>query len=65
MAMLDAKIYSHTELADMLGHSDLQMVIKHYAKAIKGKALDINSSGSLYSGGTNKNMELLKIRKAG
>lgn len=30
------------------------MIIKHYAKAIKGKALDIDSTGSLYGGDTSK-----------
>jgi len=49
MAMLDSGEYSHTALADMLGHSDLQMVIRHYANSIKGKALEIKSDGNLYS----------------
>jgi integrase len=52
MAMLDANIYSHTVLADMLGHSDLQMIIKHYAKSIKGKALEVKSEGNLYDDNT-------------
>ncbi len=46
-----------------------QVYIKHYAKAIRGKALDVNPSGNLYggdtSGGTNKMMELLKNIKVG
>lgn len=52
MAMLDSKRYSHTELADMLGHSDLQMIIKHYAKSIKGKAIDIDGSIDIYASDT-------------
>ncbi len=68
MAMLDANIYSHTALADMLGHSDLQMIIKHYANSIKGKALEVKSEGNLYDGATlgatsenRVNMSSLKI----
>ena len=49
MAMLDSKQYSHTELADMLGHSDLQMIIKHYAKSIKGKAEDMDGTFDIYA----------------
>lgn len=53
MSMLEANIYTYAQLADMLGHSDLNMVIKHYAKAIKGKALDLNADSYLFSSDTS------------
>ena len=68
MAMLDSKQYSHTELADMLGHSDLQMIINHYAKSIKGKAIDMDGSFDIYAGDTlgdtSKNMKEYVLHKA-
>ena len=52
MAVLDAQICPVTVLADMLGHNSTQMIINHYGKSFKGKALDIRSDVSLFSGGT-------------
>jgi len=68
MAMLDSKQYSHTQLSDMLGHSDLQMIINHYAKSIKGKAIDMDGSFDIYAGDTlgdtKKNMKESVLHKA-
>lgn len=48
MAMLESNEYSLAALADMLGHADLNMIIKHYANCIKGKSKEIKSDGELY-----------------
>ena len=50
IAALQSKKYSYMELADMLGHSDTQMIIHHYAKDIRGRAMNIDASFDIYSG---------------
>ena len=68
MAMLESKRYSPAQLADMLGHSDLQMIINHYAKDIRGKAMDMDGSFDIYEGDTlgdtNESSKILKLDNA-
>ena len=66
---LQSKKYSYMELADMLGHSDMQMIINHYAKDIRGRAMNIDASFDIYSGDilgdTHSNDAVLKSENVG
>ena len=59
MTALDNKLYTLPELASMLGHKDMQIIIKHCAKHIKDKALDADTTIRMYgncnTGGTLEN----------
>jgi hypothetical protein len=37
------------EIANILGHADLQMLIKHYAKYVSNKAIHANRNIDLFS----------------
>jgi len=40
------------------------MIINHYAKSIKGKAMDMDGSFDIYTGDTSKNMKEYAFHKA-
>ncbi|MCK9477729.1 MAG: tyrosine-type recombinase/integrase [Candidatus Muirbacterium halophilum] len=46
---LESKQFTMQEVANILGHSDLQMLIKHYARYIEKKALRANRKINLFS----------------
>jgi len=46
---LESKEFTMQEVADILGHSSLKMLIEHYAKWIRGKGLNANISIDLFS----------------
>ena len=37
-----------TAIVDMLGHSNTHMIVRHYAAAIEGKALEVDDNINLY-----------------
>ncbi len=39
---------THPELANTLGHANMQMVINHYAKGINNKALEVDDRVNMY-----------------
>ena len=45
---IESKAFTMQEIADMLGHSSLKMLIEHYAKYIKGKGLNANTKIDLF-----------------
>ena len=45
---LESKQFTMQEIANILGHSDLNMLTNHYAKWIGGKALNSNKKVNLY-----------------
>ena len=47
ISMLNAG-YTIIEVADILGHNSIQMVIEHYAKGIRGKGMEIIENKRLY-----------------
>ena len=48
MAMMDRNDRKITVIADILGHNNTDMIIKHYAGGTKGKALDEDDNIKLY-----------------
>jgi len=61
VSAIESKKFTLQEIADILGHSDLNMLINHYAKWINGKALHANKEVNLFGdtlGGTSKKMIL-------
>lgn len=40
--------FTPQQIANILGHSDLKMLFEHYAKWLKDKAIDANTSINLY-----------------
>lgn len=58
VSAIESKLFTFQEIASILGHSDLNMLINHYAKWTVGKSLDANKQVDLYGdtmGDTNKN----------
>ena len=45
---LESNAFTPQQIANILGHSDLKMLFEHYAKWIKNKAIDANTSINLY-----------------
>lgn len=45
---IESKQFTMQEIANILGHSDLQMLIKHYAKYIEKKAVNANRKINLF-----------------
>ena len=59
VAALESKKFTMQEIANMLGHGSLQMLIKHYARYISNKALSADKNINLFGdtfGDTSKNM---------
>lgn len=46
---IESNTFTMQEIADTLGHNSLKMLIDHYAKWIKGKALDIDTTIDLFA----------------
>lgn len=46
---IESNAFTMQEIADTLGHNSLKMLIDHYAKWIKGKALDIDTTIDLFA----------------
>jgi integrase len=49
VSALESKVFTPQEVANILGHSSLQMLIKHYARYINNKALSANREIDLFS----------------
>jgi integrase len=63
VSALESKHFTMQQVANILGHSSLQMLIKHYANYISNKALDANREIDIFgdsSGDTSKNMSVSK-----
>lgn len=45
---LESNAFTPQQIANILGHSDLKMLFEHYAKWLKNKAIDANTSINLY-----------------
>jgi len=45
---LESNAFTPQQIANILGHSDLKMLFEHYAKWIKDKAIDADTSINLY-----------------
>ncbi len=59
VSALESKHFTMQQVANILGHGSLQMLIKHYANYISNKALDANREIDIFgdtSGDTSKNM---------
>ena len=57
VSAIESKKFTLQEIANILGHSDLNMLINHYAKWTVGKSLNANKQVNLYgdtSGDTSK-----------
>ncbi len=48
MTALDKGTYTNPQLSDTLGHANMHMVINHYGKHIKGKALEVDDTVKMY-----------------
>lgn len=57
VSAIESKKFTLQEIADLLGHSDLNMLINHYAKWISGKALNADRQVNLFgdTSGDTKN----------
>jgi len=49
MTALDKGIYTNPQLSNTLGHNSMDMVINHYAKHIKEKALEVDGTVEMYN----------------
>jgi len=49
MTAIDKGSYTNPQLSNTLGHANMQMVINHYGKHIKEKALEVDSSVKMYN----------------
>ena len=45
---IESKAFTMQEIANLLGHGSLKMLIEHYAKWVSGKALEANTKVNLY-----------------
>lgn len=48
VSAIESKMFTLQEIANLLGHSDLNMLINHYAKWTVGKSLNANKQVNLY-----------------
>lgn len=48
VSAIESKAFTMQEIANILGHSDLQMLIKHYAKYVENKAISANRKINLF-----------------
>jgi len=49
-------------IVNILGHSDLKMLFEHYAKWLKDKAIDTDTSINLYKSFINKDYKQVTLR---
>lgn len=49
VSAIESKAFTMQEIANILGHSDLQMLIKHYAKYVEHKAIKADRQINLFS----------------
>ncbi|MDX1808922.1 MAG: site-specific integrase [Sulfurospirillaceae bacterium] len=48
VSAIESKAFTMQEIANILGHSDLQMLIKHYAKYVENKAINADRKINLF-----------------
>ena len=49
VSAIESNAFTMQEIADILGHNSLKMLIDHYAKWVKGKARDIDTTIDLFA----------------
>ena len=57
---LESNAFTPQQIANILGHSDLKMLFEHYAKWLKDKAIDADTSINLY-GSLNKDYKQVTV----
>ena len=57
---LESNAFTPQQIANILGHSDLKMLFEHYAKWLKDKAIDADTSINLY-GSLNKDYRQVTV----
>jgi integrase len=66
VSAIESKAFTMQEIANILGHGSLQMLINHYAKWLKGKAIQADRNINLFGdtlGDTNKKDYLEEVYK--
>ncbi len=66
VSAIESKAFTMQEIANILGHSSLQMLINHYAKWLKGKAVQADRNINLFGdtlGDTNKKDYMEEVYK--
>lgn len=58
---LESNAFTPQQIANILGHSDLKMLFEHYAKWIKDKAIDANTSINLYGDYTLSDTQSIQV----
>lgn len=58
---LESNAFTPQQIANILGHSDLKMLFEHYAKWIKNKAIDANTSINLYGDYTLDDTQSIRV----
>ncbi|AOO64787.1 tyrosine-type recombinase/integrase [Sulfurospirillum halorespirans] len=58
---LESNAFTPQQIANILGHSDLKMLFEHYAKWLKDKAIDADTSINLYESLINKDYKQVTV----
>ena len=58
---IESKAFTMQEIANLLGHGSLKMLIEHYAKWVGGKALEANTKINLYGDTLGDTDNYLKV----